>query len=255
MPRLELALAGCGFVGSTYLNALEEGHSVYVVDPKINENKLSDRKFDGIVLCLPTPSDADGKCDFSILQSCFRDIVDSETPVLIKSTLSIEGYEALEAEFDNPITFSPEFLRQATAERDLRNGKNVIIAGRHASFWHKVLIDCPVFKMKIYSILPDIREAITVKYMINSFLATKVSWFNQLYDYCQANDLNFERVKYHVGMDERIGKSHIDVTEERGFGGACFPKDTKSLLSEEHGHLFTILNSAVRYNNMIRKEK
>ena len=102
--------------------------------------------------------------------------------------------------------------------------------------------------------MPDIREAITVKYMINSFLATKVSWFNQLYDYCQANDLNFERVRYHIGGDERIGKSHTNVTEERGFGGACFPKDTRSLLSEEHGDLLTLLNNAVRYNSIIRKE-
>jgi|ETNmetMinimDraft_21_1059911.scaffolds.fasta_scaffold00722_5 UDPglucose 6-dehydrogenase len=252
MPRLELALAGCGFVGSTYLNALKEGHSVYVVDPKLNENKLSDRKFDGVVLCLPTPSDVDGKCDFSILQSCFKDI-DPETPVLIKSTLSIEGYESLKAEFDNPISFSPEFLRQDTAERDLRKSKNVILSGRHANFWHRVLLDCPIFKHKMFSFIQDIREAITVKYMINSFLATKVAWFNQVYDYCEANGLDYNRVRNHIGHDDRIGKSHTEVTEERGFGGACFPKDTRSLLSEEHGDLLTLLNNAVRYNSIIRE--
>jgi Predicted UDP-glucose 6-dehydrogenase len=102
----------------------------------------------------------------------------------------------------------------------------------------------------------SVEELILVKYFRNSFLATKVAFFNQIYDLCNTLDLDYNAVANGIGIDSRITLSHTDVTDQRGFGGHCFPKDTSALLhtAETFGYDLTILREAVEYNKKVRKE-
>jgi UDPglucose 6-dehydrogenase len=97
-----------------------------------------------------------------------------------------------------------------------------------------------------------------VKYATNAFLATKVSFFNQLYDICSQNDTNYDKIKSLLLYDKRIGNSHMSVPGPdgmRGFGGACFPKDTTAFLKYVNtiGSDFSILKTAIEYNRTVRK--
>jgi len=83
----------------------------------------------------------------------------------------------------------------------------------------------------------------------------KVSFFNQVYDYCKAHDLNFTDVQHFICSDKRIGHGHSDVTAERGYGGHCLPKDVKAAIrsAQAYGTRLTLLEEADLYNNSVRK--
>ena len=87
------------------------------------------------------------------------------------------------------------------------------------------------------------------------FLATKVAFFNEIYDLCKAADIDYENVSRLIALDSRIGSSHTQVTEDRGFGGHCFPKDVSALLkmAEVLENNLNILEAANNYNKRIRK--
>ena len=112
-----------------------------------------------------------------------------------------------------------------------------------------------------YPLKPDlqfktgtVQELIVTKYMRNSFLATKVSYFNQVFDLCQALGINFEVVRKFVTDDERIGIGHSKVTADRGFGGHCFPKDTSAICrtGERYGENMSIIEAARKYNENLK---
>jgi UDP-glucose 6-dehydrogenase len=109
--------------------------------------------------------------------------------------------------------------------------------------------------MTIKIVSPE--EAIAIKYFRNAYLATKVSFFNEIHDFCSAYDLDFDQVRGGIAADDRIGHSHTFVFPDqdvRGFGGMCFPKDTSALLkmaAEKNINLNT-LDAAVEYNKKIR---
>jgi UDPglucose 6-dehydrogenase len=99
-------------------------------------------------------------------------------------------------------------------------------------------------------------ELVAAKAFRNSFLATKVTFFNQIYDYCKAYNLDYDSVSKAVGADMRIGNSHTQITEERGFGGHCFPKDTKAIVrsAQRNNTRLTLIEESINYNNAVRKD-
>lgn len=249
-----IGMLGHGFVGSAYSKVLSEAHELFIVDPAQNDNHLMDRDdYAGIVVCLPTPQGADGECDYSILLEGM-DTIPPDVPVLIKSTISFEAWDMVTSRYSNPITFSPEFLRQDHADKDLQSRHYMLFAGGNEDHWVKIMKACPTFAYKVFSIYQCPKDLILAKYTINSFLALKVAFFNQVFDFCKANEIDYDTVKNMVSTDPRIGSSHMVVTEERGFGGACFPKDTSALLEMDENKYLTILNECVEYNQALRKE-
>lgn len=251
-----LIIAGYGFVGSAVGEALKPFHDIIVCDPKINNAKVYDYdNVDGVILCLPTPQNIDGSCDISyledVLQECYPEI-----PVLIKSTMSIEGYRYLQNEFKTlRISYSPEFLTAANAAADFKNQTYYYIAGPDVEFWGRVFkAALPNAVQKTSS---SIEELILVKYFRNSFLSVKVAYANQMYDFCNAFDIPYENVIQKFGEDPRIGFSHTQVPGpdgSRGFGGACFPKDTAAILytADLYNQPLSIIEAAVNYNNLLR---
>jgi UDPglucose 6-dehydrogenase len=151
------------------------------------------------------------------------------------------------------IAFSPEFLRAASAIEDFANTGNLYIGGDATDFWKNIFVTAFRGLIDIQTQFSP-EELILNKYFENSFLATKVAFFNQIYDLCKAANINYDNVSYLVGSDYRIGHSHTVVTNDRGFGGHCFPKDTSAILhtADSLGVNLSILREAVSYNKTIR---
>ena len=254
---MKIIIAGFGFVGKAVANALQTQHEIVIQDPKYTDFKMVDHHdADGIIICVNTPELPSGGCDGSIICSVLDD-VPIFMPVLIKSTVSPELIDAIKEIYpDLCITYSPEFLRGATAEKDFINQKYIILGGEDPEgFWHEVFLESlPNCKM-VFNCTEQ--ESAMVKYTVNSFLATKVAFFNSIYDMCQKNGADYDTVRHMVTQDSRIGTSHTLVPGldgERGFGGHCFPKDTAAFIkySKVLNTPFEILDAVVSYNGKIR---
>lgn len=251
---MNIVIAGYGFVGKAHDEVLKKHFSTSIVDPVFNTNRVYDYPdADGVIIAVSTPKSLDNSCDMQNVLKVIRDTRIS-TPILIKSTISLEGWQTIKRVYPtHTIAFSPEFLRAASAIEDFANTENLYIGGDATDFWKNIFVTS-------FKGLVDIQtqfspeELILTKYFENSFLATKVAFFNQIYDLCQAANINYDSVAYLVGSDHRIGHSHTDVTKDRGFGGHCFPKDTNAVLhtADSFGVNLSILREAVSYNKTVR---
>jgi UDPglucose 6-dehydrogenase len=245
---MNITIAGYGFVGKAHYELLKDKHNITIVDPGFEEYNTSIPKdTEAVIVCVSTPPRKDGSCH---MDNVFEVIEASpDVPILIKSTISVEGWRMLVDTFPNRmLNFSPEFLREATWLEDITNMNLMLIGGTSCTFWGKL------FGVSIEIAEPE--ELILAKYTRNSFLALKVAFFNQLYDLCDALDVEYAAVAHYTTMDPRIGDSHSFITEERGFGGHCFPKDTSALIrtAQRDNVELSILQEAVDYNKKIRKE-
>lgn len=250
-----IVIAGYGFVGKAYYEIFKNYFNLEIIDPAHRDKKIYEvENLEGVVCCVGTPEAADGSCDGTNVLNVIKDTPE-DVPILIKSTISLEIWKQIIEEFPNrKISFSPEFLRAVSGAEDLANSKMFILSGNGVSFWRNFFKKrFPKAKVHLYS--PE--EAILIKYFRNSFLATKVSFFNQMYDLCEKYQIDFDCVRQGVADDDRIGHSHtfVDPKHARGWNGMCFPKDTSALLdiAEKKNTSLSILKTAVEYNKLIRK--
>lgn len=242
---MNITIAGFGFVGKAHKELLKDTHNITIYDPEQGYTTFGTP--DGIIVCVSTPPRPDGSCNIENVYDVIERSPD--VPILIKSTISLEGWEMLVETFPNKkLSFSPEFLRANTAVEDLQNAKETYIGGGDIEFW-KWVLQKPVREF-------DPRSLVLAKYFRNSFLATKVSFFNQMYDLCKAVDVDYESVRQAVTEDSRIGDSHSWVTEQRGFGGHCFPKDTTAIAKtgQRENVSLSLIKEAIEYNKRIRKD-
>ena len=259
---MKITIAGYGHVGRAVEAYLKEcGVTTKIVDPEyyrilgkdlICGLKISDTNADGVIICVSTPQAETDECDMSNVFDVLTD-TDPKTPVLIKSTISLEGWEQIESLFPtHAITFSPEFIRAEHAVEDMLATQTMYMGGGHFYFWERVFQRATKLS-KIIHAKPE--ELILAKYFRNSFLATKVAFFNQVYDLCKATEVDHEAVIPLITDDNRIGDSHSRVTSERGFGGHCFPKDTQAILktAQDFEIDLSLIREAIQYNNNIRK--
>ena len=244
---MKILIAGYGFVGQAHYELLKDTHEIIISDPAFPEHSQGiPQDVDAVIVCVATPQRADGACEMKNVYEVIE--ASPDVPILIKSTISVEGWEMLVEVFPNRmLNFSPEFLRAASAIEDLKNMNLMLIGGTSCKFWSKV------FNVNVE--IAEAQELILAKYARNSFLALKVAFFNQMYDLCNELGIEYSAVAHYTGMDSRIGDSHTLVTDQRGFGGHCFPKDTAALIktAQRDNVELSILKEAVRYNNLIRK--
>ena len=243
-----ILLAGYGYVGKAIHETFRDVVDMHVVDPKHNKNKVTDFNPDKVIIAVSTPEGKNGECDMTNVFDVLKK-VNAEVPVLIKSTISIEGWHKLREKFpDHRITFSPEFLRAKTATKDFQATNHIYLAGAYGHGW--IPFFKKIFPTAQYSVRKTPEELIAGKYFRNAFLATKVTFFNQANDLCEQLGLDYEQVRQAVTDDERIGESHSEISEQGGFGGHCFPKDTEALVYSalHHGCSQTLVQEAIRYN-------
>ena len=211
-----LMVIGCGFVGGTIADSLEElGNEVVRIDPRLNNNKIRDYKHaEGAIICLPTPT-INGEPDDSIIKKVVDGLPNMR--ILIKSTIlpnQIEKYPV-------NVTYSPEFLREKHAKFDYQNQKICVWGGADTSFWLTKFKD-----LKKQNVITNRKTASMIKYVHNSWLATKVAFFHELYSKLY-NGTKYNEMIGILSMFENIGPSHMKV-EKLGYDGSCFPKDVEA---------------------------
>jgi len=255
---MKIIIAGYGFVGKAVATAIDKTNTVYIVDPKISEQTVKDYPdADAVIICVGTPSDVLGDCDTSQIYNVMNQ-VPSSMLVLIKCTVRPDYLNKLVKDYpDHKICYSPEFLRAATAVEDFANQQNMILGGDDPDgFWHNLFRESLTKLQTVFYC--TIEEAAMMKYSINAFLSVKVIFFNQLYDMCQAGNIDYATVVSLLQLDDRIGRSHMQVPGPdgaRGFGGICFPKDTNAFIqyADKLSVSNTLVESAIKYNKKIRK--
>ena len=244
-----LLIIGFGVVGQAVYEGLVENNIIHILDAEPNDD-LDYSSYDGIIICLPTPQGPMGECDDMLVEQYHRSIRMEvpAVPILIKSTISIELVELLED--DQEVTYNPEFLTEADSNEEFCHQKFAIFGGHHCRSWYDLYINSGIKIDKVR--FTSMKNAAYAKYTINSFLATKVIFFNELYNmYC---DDGFDELTELVAMDERIGKSHMMVPghdREFGFGGMCLPKDTSAFVTSGKGKL-SLLEKVIDINKEIR---
>jgi UDPglucose 6-dehydrogenase len=247
---MKIGIAGYGFVGQAHEGVLKDYHDIIISDPALKH--YGDlRQADAIIVCVSTPQGSHGGCHMDNVYEVIEDSPD--IPILIKSTISLEGWDMLRHVFPNKqLTFSPEFLRAASALEDFRNNDTILLGGGNTGFWADIFVTA---MGNINVTVADPKELIVTKYARNTFLALKVAYFNQLYDLCKGSGIDYEQVRKYTILDNRIGESHTTITDERGFGGHCFPKDANALIktAEKDNIDLSLLKEAVSYNAKIRR--
>jgi nucleotide sugar dehydrogenase len=257
---MRIGIIGLGFVGSAVKNAYDNANIKTVcLDPQkgytCTQNNLLE--CNTIFICVPSPQDEEGKCDTSILESVLENLKNYNKPIISKVTAPPGTYEALSLKYKNLI-HAPEFLVAVTAKEDYLNGKFAIIGGEHpytdiaASI---IKLGQPLIQdTKICSI----KEASLAKYTINSFLATKVIFMNEIYNLAKKINVDYDSLINSVKLDSRLGSTHFQVPGPDGFfgfGGACFPKDTSALTNYANSEDvdLRLLSEAIKINKNIRK--
>jgi nucleotide sugar dehydrogenase len=253
--KSRFTVIGTGFVGTAVINALSNKYEILKIDPPKGEDgdPIKYINTDGVVICVPTPADSKGKCDDSLVTYYIERIryYNPTVPILIKSTTDIKTLSNIT---ETNITFSPEFLLARNANEDFLNQDFAVFGGDNGRFWYEIFKDVCVIKQVRFT---DITTAGFVKYTINSFLAMKVVFFNELFHlFNKSAGLSFDSLTEIVSMDDRIGNSHLQVPGpdgDYGFGGACFPKDTKAFVqfAKDSGPL-ELLEHVIKLNNEIR---
>jgi len=216
-----------------------------------------------LFLALPTPPGEDGSADLSYilgvannlgdLISDYKIIIDKSTvPVgtadLVKQTIAAKT----NVEFD--VVSNPEFLREGFAVEDFMKPDRIVI-GAESEKAKKILgeLYSPYVRSGNPIIFMDVRSAELTKYAANSFLATKISFMNEISILCEKLGADVDMVRYGIGTDDRIGKRFL--FPGIGYGGSCFPKDVKALIksSQDVGYDFKILNSVTEVNDSQKK--
>jgi UDPglucose 6-dehydrogenase len=156
------------------------------------------------------------------------------------------------------IIFNPEFLTEANAVEDYKNQNRIIVGGERPGSTKVKQIFAKAFpKVPIIKTSSTIAEMI--KYVTNTFLATKVSFANEMYQICQGLNIDFDKVIEYARYDDRLGNSHWSVPGpdgDFGYGGHCFPKDIAALryVAENLSIDTTVLNAAIQKNNQVRTD-
>ncbi|MEE9414684.1 MAG: UDP-glucose/GDP-mannose dehydrogenase family protein [Acidimicrobiales bacterium] len=214
-------------------------------------NAVAGREF--VYLCVPTPQRADGSADLSYIEAAAAEIaphLDRGTVVVNKSTVPVGSTRLVEEALgrsDCPVVSNPEFLREGSAVGDFLNPDRVVIgaddqqaATRVASLF--LGVRAPI-------LVTDPASAETTKYASNAFLATKLSFVNAVAAVCEAVGADVNDVMLGMGYDKRIG--HQFLRPGPGWGGSCFPKDTRALtrIAEDAGYDFALLRGVIDVND------
>jgi len=220
-------------------------------------------KSEVIFLCLPTPPLSNGAPNLRYLWQVVEQIGDyfhSPKLLVIKSTVPIGTTQQIGAFLSEKtncsldIAFNPEFLREGSAIQDFLKPDRVII-GTSSNRAQQLLtaIYLPIVVEPDKLVFMDERSAEATKYAANVFLATKISFINEIANFCETKGVNVDLVSLGIGLDHRIGPYFLQAGI--GYGGSCFPKDVAAMLAfgQEIGFNFKILE-AVKTVNQHQRE-
>ena len=275
IDNMKISVIGLGYVGlSTMISLLKKGYEVNGVDISLKKidllkNNLSPipepgveeifrynceysndysliKGSDIIFVCVDTPTDENYVSNLTNL----NDAVDSTCKhlkhsaiIVIKSTIPVgttrnisNNYKVLHPELDARFAFNPEFLAQGTAVKNAVNPNRILLGveDEHSKQTLETVFSdfhCPI-------ITTDLETAELAKYVCNSFLATKISFINEMANFADATGANIDDIKKVMELDPRIG--NVFLNPGIGYGGGCFIKDTRSLIKQGQNHNVTL---------------
>lgn len=280
-----IGIIGLGFVGKAVYHGMKHAFEIYGYDKangifsyKGDHNGDTYTTEDGVefvvkyadgpvFICVPTPMNADGTCNTSIVE----DVVDQISyaagtlgkegqVVAIKSTVVPGTTLRLNHSYENiHVVFNPEFLTERNSVEDFKNQDRIIIGGPHeGTRIMKQLYGTAFPGVPVTKTSSTIAEM--VKYMTNCFLAAKVSFANEIKQLCDKLDVDYDKVVEYATKDKRLGHSHWAVPGpdgKKGFSGSCFPKDLNALmaLAEQLDVQCPTMRGAWETNLKVRPEK
>ena len=263
---MTIGIVGQGFVGTAIREGLKKYFQIETFDivkecTCISLEQLSE-KSDVVFVCLPTPMEKNGTCHLDIVENTLSTLetIRKCKTIVVKSTIPPGTTEKWNKKYKHiQIVFNPEFLTEANSVEDYKTQNRIIIGGpRPATTKVKLIFD------KAFPKVPIIKTGSTtaemVKYFLNSFLAMKVSFANEMFQICEGLGIDYDKVTEYVKYDERIGKSHLNVPGpdgDFGYGGHCFPKDIRALIQVAQKLDITprMLLATNNKNNDVRKNR
>jgi nucleotide sugar dehydrogenase len=237
---MKIGIIGYGFVGAAIARAHHKDELI-IKDPKL-ESSADYPDFvncDAIYICVPSPSTDDGRCDTSILEQTLKDLlfvlINNPIPIICKTTAPPSVYKRLQKQYSS-IVHCPEFLTAANNVRDYLNSRYFVLGGD--AEWcinAREIIRSGVPLVDDKFLIIDIKTAALYKYMMNCYLAAKVTFMNDFKNLADAEGIEWNSLKSLAIFDDRIGHTHMDVPGpdgKYGWGGACFPKDVSAIIKE-----------------------
>ena len=258
-----IGIIGQGFVGNAVYQKFKNHFSVDTFDIDPSKSNASYEKViqnNIIFICLPTPMNPDGSCNTSIVEGEIEKLDKlGKYTIVLKSTIIPGTTKSWNKKYNSDIVFNPEFLTEKNAVKDFENQKHIVLGGSTQATEKVKKVFEPVFeKAKISCVEETVAELL--KYYLNTFLAVKVSFANEMFGLSEKLGVEYDSLLSLVLEDERIGKTHLNVPGhdgDFGFGGHCFPKDLQALLklTSELEIPNNVLKATEVTNNDVRKNK
>jgi len=271
-----IGIIGKGFVGSAVAHGFSDavGYKaeilIYDKDPTRSLNSIEElvNASDVVFISVPTPSNKDGSINLNILDACLSEIDEAinteqakDTIFLIRSTVVPGTTRAFQKKYPTlKLVFNPEFLTERSANFDFISQTRLVLGGEkdHVEIVEGLYKDR--FGKHITVIKTDFESAELIKYVCNTFFATKVSFLNEMKLLSDKVNANWDDVIEGFVRDGRVGASHTQVPGpdgKLGFGGSCFPKDIQALITfgNEFGIDLSVLKGAWKTNLKVRPEK
>jgi len=261
---MRIGIIGQGYVGTALKEGFQDFYQVETFDKydiaKSTQPNISDvvGLSDILFVCVPTPMKNDGTCYTGIVEEVIREINQEANGqiVVIKSTVPPGTTDRLNEEYVHTTTiFNPEFLTEANFIQDFKNQNRIILGGdrkgtnKVRQIYSRIFPNATIVKT-------GAKHAEMVKYFTNCFLATKVSFANEMYNICKQLDIDYDKVVEYAIYDERLGKSHWAVPGpdgDFGFGGHCFPKDLSAIINSFD--TLGLLEAVENVNDQVRDNK
>src|SRR4030066_1878639 len=213
-----------------------------------------------IFIAVGTPPRGDGTADLKYVEEVAKEIasnLNGYRVIVTKSTVPVGTGDRIrkivskhrKEQVDFDIVSNPEFLREGSAVEDFMRPNRVVI-GANSTQAVSIMKDIykPLYLIDTPFVITNIESAELIKYASNSFLATKISFINEIANLCEKVGADVHMVARAMGLDGRIGKKFLHPGP--GYGGSCFPKDTRALskIAQERGYKFKILDSVIEVN-------
>ena len=261
---MNIGIIGQGYVGTAIKLGFQDHYNILTYDKfdlaKSTHSKLSDVVEEAKVLfvCVPTPMRKDGTCYTGIVEEVIREINETADDhiIVIKSTVPPGTTDRINKEYTHSTTiFNPEFLTEENFLEDFRNQTRIILGGdrkgtnKLRQIYSKVFPHATIVKT-------GSKTAEMVKYFTNCFLATKVSFANEMDLVCEQIGIDYDKVVEYATYDDRLGKSHWAVPGpdgDFGFGGHCLPKDLSAIISQFE--TYGLLESVEQVNDQVRNDR